>query len=639
VSLPPCRPFKSVLVANRGEIALRIVREAKRAGLRAIAVYSDADRNAAHVSNADDAVHIGPSLPAASYLSVAALLAAAKKSNAEAIHPGYGFLAENADFAQSVIDAGLVWIGPSPDAIRAMGDKGNAKILARKAGVPVIPGYDGDDQSEKRLAEEAARIEWPVLIKAALGGGGRGQRRVEELAAFSTALESARRESKAAFASDRVILERALDKVRHVEVQVFGDSHHNIVHLGERDCSVQRRNQKILEEAPAPGVSAELRARMGDAAVRLARAVSYVNAGTVEFLLDDAKNFYFLEMNTRIQVEHPVTEEVTGLNLIALQFDVAMGKPMPLSQDKVRIAGHAIEARLCAEDPADNFAPQSGHVEELKVGNIARADSIEAAGEPASGHYDSMLVKLIARGDTRDQARQTLVRELQAARVCGIRTNRNFLIDVLNREAFAKGGVDIRWLEREPAYAEQNLNNPIGDIAALYLAMGEGKPWRSTGIARSIVVLRDRKQHKRFVVENGRIGVLSIVSATGADRTHLQIENDDRLEEAWAYRRDSSVHIHHSGLDAIFEDITYAPAEPKDGSGANVIRAPMAGRIVKVTAEPGATVVKGELLVILEAMKMEHELRAATDGVVDTVTAKQGDQVSIRQTLVSWKTA
>ncbi len=644
------------------------MREAKALGLRAIAVYSDADKRALHVEEADAAVHIGPSPARDSYLNVERILAAAKQTNAEAIHPGYGFLSENPDFAQSMIDAGLVWIGPSPAAIRAMGDKGNAKEIARKAGVPVIPGYDGDDQSEAKLLAEAKKIGWPVLIKAALGGGGRGQRRVTQEADFADALASARREALSAFASDRMILEKALDNVRHIEIQIFGDAHGNIIHLGERDCSVQRRNQKIIEEAPAPGVSEDLRQRMGSAAVAVAKAVNYTNAGTVEYLLDRDGHFYFLEMNTRIQVEHPVTEEVTGTNLIALQFDVAMGKPIdipfrpPFSvrelvdnpalvdtyivrdqgaspNQKVRVRGHSIEVRLCAEDPAAGFAPQSGIVGEMNVGTEIRADSVGKNGA-ASGHYDSMLVKLIAHGQTREAARTKLVRELESARITGIRTNRNFLIDLLNREAFINASVDIGWLDREPAYEDQNLHSALGQIAACSLAYGKGQGWRSTGSDRSIVVLRERKDEKRFALDRTAADIrISHVDRMGDGAEYLEIDNAGSAEPATVFRYESAVHVYYRGRDALFEDITYAPAEPKGLSGANVVRAPMAGRIIKVAAEPGQTVAKNQVLVILEAMKMEHELKAAADGIVDTVTAKPGDQVAIRQTLVMLKPA
>jgi geranyl-CoA carboxylase alpha subunit len=634
------RPFKSVLVANRGEIAVRIVREARALGLRAIAVYSDADKRALHVEEADAAVHIGASPARDSYLNVERILAAAKQTNAEAIHPGYGFLSENPDFAQSVIDAGLVWIGPCPQAIRAMGHKGNAKEIARKAGVPVIPGYDGDDQSDAKLLAEAKKIGWPVLIKAALGGGGRGQRRVTQEADFTEALASAKREALSAFASDRMILEKALDNVRHIEVQVFGDAQGNIIHLGERDCSVQRRNQKIIEEAPAPGVNEDLRNRMGTAAVALAKVVNYTNAGTVEYLLDREGHFYFLEMNTRIQVEHPVTEEVTGTNLIQWQFMVANGEPLPLKQSDVKIIGHAIEARLCAEDPADNFTPQIGEVLDARWGDI-RVDRLGL--DDVSRHYDSLLAKLIALGTTRDEARQKLVLGLQQSAVVGLRTNRGFLIDLLARDAFAKSDIDIRWLEREPSYNEDNLRTPHGAIAALWLArtpVDEG--WRSTGQTRSIVILRERTNMRRFVVEHAHIDGVSIddvIYAAWSTETRLSVDCDGEIKTANVYAEAGRVQVHLDGRDALFEDITYAPAEPKGAGGANVVRAPMAGRIIKVAAEPGQTVAKNQVLVILEAMKMEHELKAAADGVVDTVAAKPGDQVAIRQTLVTLKPA
>jgi acetyl/propionyl-CoA carboxylase alpha subunit len=669
VSLPFCRPFKSVLVANRGEIAVRIVREARQAALRSIAVYSDADKNALQVQEAETAVHIGPSAARESYLNAEKILAAAKQTGAEAIHPGYGFLSENADFAQSVIDAGLVWIGPSPDAIRAMGDKGAAKQIARNANVPVIPGYDRDDQSEARLLAEAKAIGWPVLIKAANGGGGRGQRRVTSEAEFAEALASARRESLSAFASDKMILERALESVRHVEVQIFGDAHGNIIHLGERDCSIQRRNQKIIEEAPAPGVSPELRARMCDAAVRLARAVNYTNAGTVEFLLSPDRSFHFLEMNTRIQVEHPVTEEVTTTNLIRWQFDVAMGKPMTqemphqpsstgarpesvriygrkigapkeletLSQQDVEFSGHAIEARICAEDPADNYAPQSGPIAEMYWAGGMRVDSIELDGDPASGHYDSLLAKVIAYGATRDEARRKLIEGLEKSEVVGIRTNRNFLINLLKRDAVKKGEIDIRWLEREPTYEEDNLEAVSGNVAALWLAGGAQGGWRSTGANRTIVILRERGNSRLFVVENGAVDGLKIedVNKNHHKSAGVSLRLNDQLLHAFVAQSGNRVHVHHDGRDALFEDITYEPSAPKDSIGDGAVRAPMAGKIVRVNAEPGAKVEKGQVLVILEAMKMEHEITARISGTVAAVNAKLGDQVASRQVLVT----
>lgn len=635
------RPFKSLLIANRGEIAVRIAREAKAAGLRAIAVYSDADKKALHVQQADAAVHIGASPARESYLNVEKILAAAKQTNAEAIHPGYGFLSENADFAQSVIDAGLVWIGPSPDAIRAMGDKGAAKQIARKADVPVIPGYDGDDQSDARLLAEAKKIGWPVLIKAANGGGGRGQRRVASEAEFADALASARRESLSAFASDKVILERALDNVRHVEVQVFGDAHGNIIHLGERDCSIQRRSQKLIEEAPAPGVSEDLRARMGEAAVRLARAVSYTNAGTVEYLLDRDGKFYFLEMNTRIQVEHPVTEEVTGTNLIQWQFDVAAGKPLPLNQSDVRITGHAIEARLCAEDPADDFRPQVGQVRLFnRWGVEERVDSGVATDSEASGDYDSMLAKLIAKGATRDEARTRLIEALTQLDVIGVRTNRAYLVRLLRDEAVLRGEVDIAWLGRQTPYSDDNVNGLAGNLAALYAASGTGNGWSSTGYRRTTIRLRERGKEKSFVVENGRIDDIRQIEAGRAKKGNggsLTAEDGTGRIRATFDTFGNWLHIDVADGEtvALFEDITYAPAERKDAAGDGAIRAPMAGKIVRVNVEPGTKVEKGQVLVILEAMKMEHEITARVTGTVASVSAKVGDQVANRQVLAT----
>jgi geranyl-CoA carboxylase alpha subunit len=638
------RPFKSVLIANRGEIAVRIVREAKALGLRAIAVYSDADKRALHVEDADAAVHIGPAPARDSYLNVERILAAAKQTNAEAIHPGYGFLSENPDFAQSVIDAGLVWIGPSPAAIRAMGDKGNAKDIARKANVPVIPGYDGDDQSDAKLLAEAKKIGWPVLIKAALGGGGRGQRRVTSDADFAEALASAKREALSAFASDRMILEKALDNVRHVEVQIFGDAAGNIIHLGERDCSVQRRNQKIIEEAPAPGVSEDLRNRMGDAAVRLAKAVSYTNAGTVEYLLAPDGHFYFLEMNTRIQVEHPVTEEVTGTNLIQWQFTVAKGEPLPLKQSDVKITGHAIEARLCAEDPAEGFSPQSGMILDYfasKEKYRFRLDSSLRSSMHVGGDYDSMLAKVIAKGDTRDQARWRLIEALGSINIAGIRTNTNYLIELLESASFAHGSPAIDWVSGLPPFADNNLDGDLGALAALYLAHGPGGGFTSTGYRRASVRLRERGQERTLIVENGRVRDILATEVDPAPEDNwlgrIQAEGPRGRLLAYVEQHGNRIQLDTRRRIAIFEDITYAPAEPKGSGGANVIRAPMAGRIIKVAAEPGQAVAKNQVLVILEAMKMEHELKAAADGTVETVTAKPGDQVALRQTLVTLK--
>ncbi len=629
-------PFKSVLIANRGEIAVRIVSEAKAAGLRAIAVYSDADRNALQVQQADAAVHIGPSPARESYLNVEKILAAAKQTGAEAIHPGYGFLSENAEFAQAVIDAGLVWIGPSPSAIRAMGDKGAAKQIARKAEVPVIPGYDGDNQSDAHLLAEAKKIGWPVLIKATNGGGGRGQRRVTSEGHFADALASARRESLSAFASDKVILERALDHVRHVEVQVFGDSHGNIIHLGERDCSVQRRNQKIIEEAPAPGVSDELRARMGDAAVRLARAVNYTNAGTVEFLLDREGKFYFLEMNTRIQVEHPVTEEVTGTNLIQWQLDVAAGKPLPLKQSDVRITGHAIEARLCLEDPGDEFKPQTGRGKFDRSYSV-RCDSGVGWHVSATGDYDSMIAKIIAKGENREEARRTLIEALGDVWLCGLRSNRSFLIQIASDEKFQLGGATIDFLAARKPFSDENLSDENGRIAALCLAFGRGAGWRSTGgNGRTLIKLRERDREATFQVQDNSICDTRILDYRENGNQHRAlVESGAQRLSVLVYESGTQIQLVLTDRDALFEDITYVPAEPKHLSGDGAVRAPMAGKIVRVNVEAGTKVEKGQVLVILEAMKMEHEITARTAGTVAAVSTKVGDQVANRQVLVT----
>ncbi len=628
------RPFKSVLVANRGEIASRIIREARAAGLRSIAIFSDADRHADHVTLADTAIRVGAAMPNESYLHPGRILAAAKATRADAIHPGYGFLSENADFAQAVVDAGLVWIGPSPDAIRAMADKGNAKDLARKARVPVIPGYDGEDQSDERLLQEARKIGWPVLLKAALGGGGRGQRKVTREEDFLDALSSARREALSAFASDRMILEKALEKVRHVEVQVFGDSHGNVIHLGERDCSVQRRNQKIIEEAPAPGVGDALRHHMGAAAVALAKAVNYTNAGTVEYLLDGEGNFWFLEMNTRIQVEHPVTEEVTGTNLIQWQFSVASGEALPLRQGDVEIRGHSIEVRLCAEDPVDGFAPQTGTAH-IGTGNC-RIDSPGGIAH-VSGDYDSMLAKVIAKGATRQDAIEHLQHQLQDLPPAGIRTNRNYVLDILSSQDFMEGACTIDWLSARKPYAENHTAAAHAAAAAIFLDHGAGQNWRSNGLCRSIITLQERREKVTLAVENFRCNGYQVTSVRPeGDSLWAELQAPDgTITNLTARFFDNHVHVSLGGRDALFEDVTYAPAERKDAAGAGAVRAPMAGRIVKVLADASTRVAKGDLLVILEAMKMEHELRAAIDGTVENISIKPGDQVSMRQLLVT----
>src|SRR5689334_22463862 len=424
-------PFFKVLIANRGEIALRIMRTARRLGYGTVAVYSDADRDAAHVREADTAVRIGKALPAQSYLDINAIIAAAKASGASAVHPGYGFLAENEDFARACRDAGLVFIGPSPEAIRAMGNKAAAKEIMQKAGVPIVPGYQGDDQSDAVMLAEAEKIGFPVMIKAVAGGGGRGMRLVADAASFPDALRSARSEAKAAFGDGAVILERAIANPRHIEIQVFGDRYGNAIHLGERDCSVQRRHQKLIEEAPSPAVSSRLRQRMGNVAVAAVRSLRYEGAGTLEFLLDDGGEFYFMEMNTRLQVEHPVTEAITGLDLVELQLRVAAGEPLGLVQEDVKFSGHAIEVRLCSEDAGHDFMPQSGTMARWQVPDGARVEHALRSGSEIPPFYDSMIAKIISHGADREEARGKLICALENVIAFGVITNQAFLMACL----------------------------------------------------------------------------------------------------------------------------------------------------------------------------------------------------------------
>ena len=423
-------PFHKILIANRGEIALRILRSARALGYRTVAVYSTADAQARHALEADEAVCIGEPLPAQSYLNISAILAAARQTGADAIHPGYGFLAENEDFAQACREAGLVFIGPSPESIRAMGHKAEAKRLMQKAGVPCVPGYDGDDQSSERLAQEAQRIGYPVMIKATAGGGGRGMRKVEQAQAFADALRSAQSEALNAFGSAQVLLERAIVEPRHIEIQVFADRHGNAVHLGERDCSVQRRHQKLIEESPSPAVSVALRERMGHTAVQAVQALGYEGAGTLEFLLDASGEFYFMEMNTRLQVEHPVTEAVTGLDLVEWQLRVAAGEALPLQQSQIQFNGHAIEVRLCAEDPAKGFMPQSGRFCEWSSSTALRVEHALSADSEVPPYYDSMVAKLISHGAHRQEALRRLRAGLQDTVALGVTTNQAFWTSV-----------------------------------------------------------------------------------------------------------------------------------------------------------------------------------------------------------------
>jgi geranyl-CoA carboxylase alpha subunit len=586
--------FRSLLIANRGEIALRVMRTARGMGLRTVAVYSDADRNAPHVRAADAAEYIGGSAPKDSYLKIESIIAAARRSGAEAVHPGYGFLSENAAFAETVKKAELIWVGPPADAIRAMGDKANAKAIAAKAGVPVLPTYDKNP-------------EFPVLIKAVAGGGGRGIRLVQSRKDFSQALQAAQSEAGHSFGNSRILVEKALLDARHVEIQIFADQHGNCIHLGERDCSVQRRHQKLVEESPSPAVNARLRAEMGAAAISAARAVGYVGAGTVEFLLGEDGRFWFMEMNTRLQVEHPVTEALTGLDLVEWQLRVAAGERLPAKQEDIRFSGHAIEVRLCAEDPARNFLPQMGNLALWEPSNAVRVDHALESGMVIPPFYDSMLAKLIAHAPSRDQAREELAAALDQTVALGIPTNKAFLAALLRNEAFGSGNVSTDFLEKNEIRIEKPTSSDY-EIAIAFLAgdYGEWTGWSNNPAHAS---------RARF---DGRVISFSLTNQIQKTRREFRYAIDG-----------DTVHFARGGASFSFRNTLYDPPERK-GVGASDGRlvAPMNGRVVAVNAKAGETIDAGKALVVLEAMKMEHGLHLPFAAKVKTIHVKAGAQVA-----------
>ena len=637
--------FSSVLVANRGEIAYRIIRAARDEGLRVVAVYSDADAEALHVRLADAAVRIGSEAAAQSYLSIDALIAAAKAAGAEAVHPGYGFLAESADFAERCAAAGLVFVGPPPAAMRAMGDKSEAKARMEAAGVPCAPGYHGDDQSTACFAEEARRIGYPLMVKASAGGGGRGMRIVRSPESLDAALRSASAEAESAFGDGRLLLERALLGARHVEIQVFGDEHGAIVHLGERDCSIQRRHQKLIEESPSPAVSPELRARIGAAAVQAARAVGYVGAGTVEFLLDDDGSFYFLEMNTRIQVEHPVTECVTGIDLVRLQFQVAQGRPLPFGHSDVAFRGHAIEARLYAEDPAADFLPSTGRIVAWRPGEGegVRVDCGLESGAEVGPHYDSLLAKVIAFGSDREEARRRLVRALRDTFVAGVATNRDFLIDALGRREFVDGEATTAFLAGAPSLATPPSREAIA-LAALMFVERAGVPaptakptasWRASPLRLAVdgVEARTsvgRRGEERIVTLDGETVAIQLLSRAGNDIRFTCGGVDKRASSA---SDGDELWLDFDGACRRFVDLTYAPPRLKDEDSDGAVRSPVSGVIVGVEAKVGEKVRRGQVLATVEAMKMQYSILAPIDGVVQTANAAAGAQAQARSIL------
>jgi geranyl-CoA carboxylase alpha subunit len=640
--------FTSILIANRGEIACRIIRAAHAEGYRAIAVFSDADADALHVRMADGAIAIGPAAPAQSYLSAERIIDAARQSGAEAVHPGYGFLSENADFAESCLAAGLVFIGPTPAAMRAMGDKSAAKTRMIAAGVPCAPGYHGEDQADQRFAEEAARLGFPLMVKASAGGGGRGMRLVRAPDELAAALHSARAEAISAFGDGRLLLERALIDARHVEVQVFGDEHGAIVHLGERDCSIQRRHQKVIEEAPSPAVSPELRERMGAAAVQAARAVGYVGAGTVEFLLGSDGTFYFLEMNTRIQVEHPVTECVTGIDLVRLQLDVAQGKALPFSQEDIALRGHAIEARLYAEDPSSGFMPRTGRILAWRpgAGEGVRVDHGLCDGTDISPFYDPMLAKIIAFGSNREQARRRLVRALEETFLAGVDNNRAFLIAALERQDFVDGAATT-------AFIGQSTSNSASPVPFRALALaavvftesgGAASPspqWRQTplllecGGTKAAVAVRRTGDEWLVASGEARASLRLIESGGGEIRAFCE----GALLKARVARSGDELTLLLDGIAYAFTDRTYAPPVREDDNADGMVRAPVSGVLVGVDVKAGDIVRRGQALATIEAMKMQHDILAPIDGIVESVRAAAGAQTPARALLFEIKAA
>ena len=714
--------MRRLLIANRGEIACRIIRTARAMGIHTVAVYSDADEKALHVKMADTARHIGPNAASESYLAIPRVIAAARESGCDAIHPGYGFLSENAEFASACRDAGILFIGPSPEAIDIMGDKARAKRAMIDAGVPCIPGYQGEDQSAETMIVEAHRIGCPLMIKAAAGGGGRGMRLVENMNVLASSLQAARSEAMNAFACDDLILEKALVRARHVEVQVFGDRHQNIVHLGERDCSVQRRHQKVIEEAPCPVMTPQLRERMGQAAVSAARAVDYVGAGTVEFLLDEDFNFYFLEMNTRLQVEHPVTECVTGIDLVELQLRVARGEPLGFAQEDVRFSGHAIEVRLYAEDPQNDFLPSVGKVVRWREprGTGVRVDAGIEEGSGVSSYYDPMLAKIIAQGraprqsakgqapvdrgqapaqaqgqapaaedlgkgqaprrsakgqapvgmgqaplgsgQAREEARLRLVSALADSALVGVATNRDFLIDALTRETFKKGQALTGFIEQTYGDAGFRLAPGLEELAmaavvhykcrgrrALRASVGvhtELLDWSSgvrlesvftyaLGDGRVTLTVRAMAFNRYRVSDGDTFSAEYEVLAFDAETLSLASDGEKRSLVYFEYG--DGLTIATPKLEFEVQDLS-AEFASDDNAAKGAIISPMHGQLLEVYVEPGDAVSKGQRLALLEAMKMQQEIRAEADGQVKAVHAEPGAQIAMGAVLIEMQT-
>ncbi|MDO7213769.1 acetyl/propionyl/methylcrotonyl-CoA carboxylase subunit alpha [Acinetobacter nosocomialis] len=644
--------FSKVLVANRGEIAVRVMQTAKAMGYQTVAVYSDADSYARHVQEADEAVYIGASKVSESYLSITKIIDACKKTGADAVHPGYGFLSENTDFAQACIDNQITFIGPTASAIELMGSKRLSKIAMIEAGVPCVPGYEGGRQDLEYLAAQAEQIGFPIMVKASAGGGGRGMRLVQQASELVEALQTARSEAENAFGSGELILEKAVIAPRHVEIQVFGDTHGNYVYLFERDCSIQRRHQKVVEEAPCPVMTPELRQQMGEAAVAAAKACAYVGAGTVEFLLDASGAFYFLEMNTRLQVEHPVTELITGLDLVEWQLRVANGEHLPLKQQELNFNGHAIEVRLYAEDPRQDFLPQTGKVLRWKPAILpnVRIDHGMLATDEVSPFYDPMVAKVIAYGKTREDAIRLLARAVDDCVLLGVNSNKQFLVNLLRHPVVVTGDTNTAFIQQhfqnDPSLHHQVLSLETLTIAAALFSQSKGTAVWQTGLGVPLPLkLQTADQQIQLLLSS----VNNTFTAQFCDQS-VCINVLERTSEYLVYlidgvrRRvqyvldDDQLYLDRDNGNIVIRNVTYAAPEAVDVAGDGKIRAPMDGAVVNILVNKGDQVVKGQTLLILEAMKIQQQIKADVDGVVEDVLGQQGQQVKKRQMLFTLHT-
>ena len=687
------KTFKKILVANRGEIAVRVIRTIHQLGLSAIAIYSEADRNTRHTQLADISVCVGPATLAQSYLNIENIINAARQTGADAIHPGYGFLSENPEFAARCEEQGIVFIGPPQSAIKLMASKQQSKLAMIEAGVPIIPGYNGDQQDDQKLLDEAIKIGFPLMIKASAGGGGKGIRLVNDKSDLVQQLKLARSESLKAFANDHLILERAIQNARHIEIQIFADNHGNVIHLGERDCSIQRRHQKMFEEAPSVAITDEIRNKMGEVAIQVARACDYRGAGTVEFLFENDNHFYFLEMNTRLQVEHPVTEMISGIDLVAWQIQIAQGEPLPLQQNQVKLAGHAIEVRLNAEDPDNQFLPQSGQVKYARFSadnRHVRTDSGVANEQHITTHYDSLLAKLIAHGSTREKARIRLINQLENSTLLGLKTNKHYLIKLLNDERYISGNFDTQFIAKLADASEQDNSNDIKQqtnekgprckreqtepmIAAVLLLLSQQQKtsylpywqfWHSGGQSDSTFNLKsasgsefcitlsvvrqsfDEQNNQRNGIANSNLYQFvakhndldstadSKIVLISIDDNQCTIKVDSDLTNTYFYVDGNTIHMDSDFGINTYQETSFRTTE-SESHDSNEIVAVMDGTISSITVNTNDNVKKGQVILTMEAMKMEMPLKAKCNGKIAKIAVNVGQQVKTQQLLVS----